>query len=156
MPSEETLCRSGGSLVVVVTRSFLYSFLLLWHGKSLPKKAQESFLGAASSPDPNPELTSTAPSSSPVCLDISSNSLSRKRWLFYTTDTLKKHFLERLLGFLNHQAICNDYIGFTKSRSQQLSPEPPPESPSKNDILDQGWQLCCRSAQQRTGRHLTI
>lgn len=101
MPSEETLCRSGGSLVVVVTRRFLYSCLLLWHGKSLPKKAQESFLSAASIPDPNPELTSTAPSFSPACLDISSNSLSREqRWLFYTTDTFKKHFLERPLGFL--------------------------------------------------------
>lgn len=100
MPSEETLCRSGGSLVVVVTRSFLYSCLLLWHDKPLPKKAQESFLGAASIPDPNPELTSTAPSSSPACLDISSNSLSREQqWLFYTTDTLKK-LLRKALGVL--------------------------------------------------------
>lgn len=99
MPSEETLCRSGGSSCGG-HKKLLYSCLLLWHDKSLPKKAQGSFLGAASIPDSNPELTSTAPSSLPACLDISSNSLSREQWwLFYTTDTFRKHFLERPLGF---------------------------------------------------------
>lgn len=98
---QKKLCVGQGALVVVVTRSFCTAAYYSGMASLSLKKAQGSFLGAASIPDPNPELTSTAPSSLPACLDISSNSLSREqRWLFYTTDTFKKHFLERPLGFL--------------------------------------------------------
>lgn len=67
MPSEGTVCRSEGSLVVTVTNTFSYNCLLLQHGNTLPTKAQESLLEQpASLCLPSPELTSIAPSLLPA------------------------------------------------------------------------------------------